>query len=1324
MNFISSFRLWLIMSLALSSSETLAMELWQFLSSPLVLMNLSGRAGGMDVPIIKRDEYESLVGSPMPTELTSLEALQTYAAYYALARNYAFVLKGSDGSRQISTIKEPCLRVSTVDNDYGVPKAHARMATIFAKTDRLPGLAKTTRVADADIYFAILPHDGKHADELRKDFASFLLVNNQHVFPDAHRVLSNMLKLLMAIHAESEAFIEQVRMLTPNSIATWMRLASFSSEEKENLINKLQGIHNDITRKRLYLEHMMSHWDTTQLLDVIQLGEIFFDSLTIVLPVIKDIVESGYFFPDSSIKGTPLMDIGRFFSHRQCPLRSSYLFDLAMGTLLQDVVNDLRTKANLDPIPPSIFVQPDYLKKVFEIDDTLLPFKKVHAAQELEDSQQWIMNSNILQFKKQQAAGRKLEESRRRARSKKSKTMQEVKKNNETNQNLIPNMVEQISVGSDAESRMAKALPKLAQKDEIAEITLGARVNALLEKHEQTAFANLFAQHALSTAQINELVFGVYRALVDLSRYRLATRFLKKMSDTRLYQVKNIHEPVAKELLQRRLVVFLTLDIVHPEFTKDHLMQDESIRRQVLTERVLTTGKSNLGANNVAELLLNAESVVEKANQIDQRRMLVNLAHSWHRYAQELELQRSKAAQSELGDITGKIVALLKRAQNLPVSPLSTGVLEAYLMSYYLDIDQTPLHEPLTYKEFSEIQWRAFENLSYSKKLPCFELTTITPHFEELGKTKICNSIFHAMTNGEVDDYLIIKFDHAVKDRKLPLFFRWQEKIYRTDVFGGSRLRPNLTEGDYGSVVAVSLRAGEFFRNWFTSEESFWYGQRAFMPASEENTAKQLHGDIFVQTILDEDFTRIFGNLIVHDGFGYIKASKAKKLGLKNATRMPLSSQQQCEAIFRNTAFQALHGYESNFDAARDLFEGAVKRHEKVTSSLLSNDDIANAHRCSVPKITAVGIPVDGEQLVLPATSTWQDFVNTGTMVGRNPYSARSLQHVSSDGIIFNDVLNELQVFQYTLTGLYGDNEISGSFFKGLLAVIDDKNWPWEFANADMVVSTKDEKLNQAWATEEHKKFAQGHARMIKMRGVLFVTKELAKRQLAGIPPALTDKLAGDFDGDDYDFLTCNGYSNVAALVKEESATAILNPKMRKSFTPRERVGNYGRILALRKPILETWNGIINRFYNLPLKQRLELAKIMAPSNLLQEWLEEEEWQKYHDELDIITVEIQVGIKLGEDIFKTTVNSERVMKRARAYERVLHSLGSKPQLPYGTNLKKKLDAGLDIKTAMKDGLMPKTSANLYDKASRALSRYLNSDETYESYLSDEENTEQ
>lgn len=1309
------------MCLTLSSPATYAMGFLQILSKPLVLSSLSGRAGTLSAPEITRNDFEGFVGSPMPTALNSLEALQTYAAYYALARNYAFVLRGVEGSRQISTTKEPCLRVSTVKKDYGVTRAHARMATIFAKSDHLPGLASTVQAKDADIYLAIAPHDQKHADELREDFATFLLVNNEQIFPDAERVLGNMLKLLQAIHTESETFIEQVRLLNPNSIAKWMKLDGFSLEEKGHLIDKLQGIHNDVTRKRLYLEHMMAHWDTMQILDVIQLGEIFFDGLTIALPVIKDIVESGYFFPDSEIEAAPRMDIGRFFSHRQCPLRSSYLFDLAMGTLLQDVVNDVRMKANLEPLPASIFVQPDYLKKVFEINETLLPFKSVYAAQEVEDSQQWIMNSTMLQFKKQAAKAKKAEESRRNARSKKSKPVKELRKNRQTTQIVNTNSVEQTTIKGEPENRVAQALPQLAQKDEIAEITLGARVMALLNEREQTAFAKLFAQHDLTTAQINEMVFGVYRALVDLNRYRVATRFLKKMSDTRLYQAKNIHEPVAKELLQRRLVVFLTLDIVHPEFTKEQIMQNESISKQVLTEKMLTMGKSNLGVNNVVELLLNAESVVEKANQVDQRRMLVNLAHSWHRYAQELEMQKSRTAKSELGSITAKIVNLLKSAQDLPASPYSTGILEAYLMSYYLNIDQTPLHEPLSYREFADIQRRAYHNFTFNNPRACFDLTTITPDHQELSKTAICNSIFHAMTNGEVDDYLIVKFDRAIKDRKLPLFIRWQDKIYRTDVFGGSRLRPNLAEGDYGSVVAVSLRAGEFFERWFTSEESFWYGQRAFLPKSEENAANQIHGDFVVQTVPDENFTRVLGDLIVHDGFGYIKASKAKRLGLKKAARTASFSQPQSEHGVRNVAFQAFHGYASEPDAARDLFKGTCRRHERARSAVLTNDEVANVYRCTVPKLTAVGIPVSGDKIVLPTTPVWQDFVKSGAMLGRNPYSARSLQHVEADNIRFDDVLNDLQVFQYTLTGLYevdGD-QISGSFFKGLLAVVDDNDWPWDFAHADAIVSSKDEKLNQAWADENDKKRDQASARMIKMRGVLFVTQELGKRQVAGVPPALADKLAGDFDGDDYDFLTCNHYGNVAALVKRESATAILNPKMRKSFTPRKRVGNYGRILALRRPILETWNGIINRFYHLPLKQRLQLAQAMAPTNLLREWLEEEEWQKYSDDLDIVTVEIQVGIKLGEDIFKTTVNSERVMERARAYEHALQKMGSKAQLPYGASVKKKLDSGHPINAAMKDGLMTPTSANLFDKASRAVSRYLNDDKTYKGYLSDD-----
>ena len=72
-------------------------------------------------------------------------------------------------------------------------------------------------------------------------------------------------------------------------------------------------------------------------------------------------------------------------------------------------------------------------------------------------------------------------------------------------------------------------------------------------------------------------------------------------------------------------------------------------------------------------------------------------------------------------------------------------------------------------------------------------------------------------------NYVIIKFDKQVKASKMPLFVHYEDKMYRTDVLGGTKLKSKSGEGNYGGLIAVPIESGEFFKTVLTYDESFWY---------------------------------------------------------------------------------------------------------------------------------------------------------------------------------------------------------------------------------------------------------------------------------------------------------------------------------------------------------------------------------------------------------------------------------------------------------------------------------------------------------------------
>ncbi len=301
-----------------------------------------------------------------------------------------------------------------------------------------------------------------------------------------------------------------------------------------------------------------------------------------------------------------------------------------------------------------------------------------------------------------------------------------------------------------------------------------------------------------------------------------------------------------------------------------------------------------------------------------------------------------------------------------------------------------------------------------------------------------------------------------------------------------------------------------------------------------------------------------------------------------------------------------------------------------------------------------------------------------------------------------------MKIFQYRLTGLYKKGgKLIGTFFKGMLAVIDDDKWPKKYAHAALLVSSKDQKLNQAWAEETDKIRDQNTGQTYRLRAVLVVKREATKKPVVGISKKIAIELATDFDGDEYDLIPLDEFPALAAMLEKATASAIKNPKIKKSFTPRTTIGDIIRIIGLRKPLLETWVGINNRFYYLPEDKREGYATKMAQEHMLNAWLGPK-WAdslpRGQKDLDIVTAEMQLGIKYGEDIYKTSVDGEALMMRAKAFEKVLDEFNVSALIPYGNGYKKQLQKNKDYCLAAEPTLAAEKSANIVHAVSRRVAR--------------------
>lgn len=320
--------------------------------------------------------------------------------------------------------------------------------------------------------------------------------------------------------------------------------------------------------------------------------------------------------------------------------------------------------------------------------------------------------------------------------------------------------------------------------------------------------------------------------------------------------------------------------------------------------------------------------------------------------------------------------------------------------------------------------------------------------------------------------------------------------------------------------------------------------------------------------------------------------------------------------------YQALQSYEASGykDAVDEVANWGAEtlmqaktmlvRGEKLTSDMLT--PLYASLSAGLPSYMGTAIPVQGETLVLPQLPAWKA-AEAGALVGRNPYSAKeSLQAVPPERIRFSEPLSKLKSFQYRLTGYENQQcKLIGRFFKGMLGVIDDEDWPAEYQNCDMMVSAKDQKLAQDWLSAETKQTAQNPALPsdLTLTGSLSVTESIPLGKTIGIPASIAKPSAGDYDGDTYNVVPIETLPSVYRLVVEGSENHISNPKPPKTFTLRKKVGNYQQMINSRLPLLEHWNTVQNVFYALPNAQRICFIKEMVETHALTDYLGEH-WRK------------------------------------------------------------------------------------------------------------------
>lgn len=628
-----------------------------------------------------------------------------------------------------------------------------------------------------------------------------------------------------------------------------------------------------------------------------------------------------------------------------------------------------------------------------------------------------------------------------------------------------------------------------------------------------------------------------------------------------------------------------------------------------------------------------------------------------------------------------------------------------------------------------------------------------------IGHERRSGSIYHEIfgAHAGLPPPVMMKLHMGLKPDELPAIQRVQGHWYRFDVFGGGRLKPSLGDSDPGTLIGIPIEASDFFaQQWLTSMEAYCYAQRAFLPedalfeplpqsqpqpqpqpptsaakpvtqvAPVVPSARGLKGSFAVALIADGDPSSAqtlfdaksaWASLRTQDGLGFIRADVVADLKLGAASennRLP----QACPA---RLSYQALQYYPEpgTVQPPRPQLQAQLVREARVAASIhltpLINDWTAATLKAkeadaryyafvhgAPPAYAPTVVPSNGPTLLLPDTPEWRAVGHDGLLVGRNPYDTTNLRAVPAEEIGYSSVLAQCSALQYTLSGYVMDDSklVQSHFFKGLLIVVPQAQWPKTHGDCGVLLSAKDQKLCSAWKTLDTKKAAQSQDARLALHGCLVIKDQ--RHQLVGAHYGrLMESLAGDYDGDRLDLVPTAPVKGLVDLIA--TTPKLDNPKMPKAFTPRTRVGNSQKMMELRLELLQDWVYISALYCAAPPDMRLKIDEALVPDHVLEDVLGQTWWQDLGlpapppstqeapqtagDEppmtaytlalspgqrSTILRAEIAIGIKAGTDAEKTTVPVSALKARAREVKTVLREQFKLVSVPYGKGLRRKL----------------------------------------------------
>lgn len=586
------------------------------------------------------------------------------------------------------------------------------------------------------------------------------------------------------------------------------------------------------------------------------------------------------------------------------------------------------------------------------------------------------------------------------------------------------------------------------------------------------------------------------------------------------------------------------------------------------------------------------------------------------------------------------------------------------------------------------------ESIDIQKDVYEFDVVKIDKEGRVIGveKEKMIHPVFRDVA-GTSFSFIKVVLPSDVTEETFDKPIEHDRKKYKINVIAGSSLKPTI--GNAGSVYGIEDGSEEILKKVLGFEESSYYAQRAFFPLVVGGVKGQIKGralpvgDKDKKTFLLKDGTPVQ----LEDGWGYIIRSLADQMqerGLSREKRSPVpipgpgpglvpvpesgrASYQMYEwlntedpEVVHELVQSGRQAWNAFFQANPQLVFGFATTQDvdklKILHSILTTGKPAME--------MSVAMPVGGDKIVVPDHQRFTGKINDkqGVSLIRSPADKQNFYPVESAQIDkqgnISRFITEMEGLQYTLTG---KDRGALTFFKGMLGVIPDEQWPDEWKGLDLVVTSKDRKLYENWekdsslqeeegvgTAQKDRATAHATAQDFLIQGNLIATQWFEKGSFVGIPNAIQKWLGGDYDGDEVGMIFESRNPYLYRTTKDAFKKEEVNPKLKKTFSYRPGSSRRKRIMDMRSTNVGMWSNLAARVNSLPEKQLEELARMTSEGRLSPA----DSSRGGVTESQRMMEEIQLGIKVGTDAFKTDSKISDFEKRAREYKMKLDSLSS------------------------------------------------------------------